>query len=90
MFVFLGYQKDIDKNIYIKYDVALVKLESSFEFDKYVNPICLPPNRMTPDDLTDSMKLIINGFGGFNGSYQYSPNHKYFNKVGVAENSKYI
>ena len=80
-----------DKKHFFEYDIAVIELSLPFYIrNPLVNPICLPPNRMTPDDLTDSMKLIINGFGGFNGSYQYSPNHKYFNKVGVAENSKYM
>ncbi len=64
MYVFLGYQEDIDKNIYIEYDVALVELESSFEFDKYVNPICLPKKKQFPS--FDLYKKILKTIGNVN------------------------
>ena len=60
MYVFLGYQTDIGKNIKIKYDVALVTFESSFDFDKYVNPICLPKKKQFPSmDLYNKRLKII-------------------------------
>ena len=61
-YVFLGYQNDLDKNIKIKYDVALVKFENSFEFDNYVNPICLPKRNQFPsmDLYKKRLKIIGN------------------------------
>ena len=80
------------KKHFFEYDIAVIDVSLPFYIrNPLVNPICLPPNKMSPDDLTDSMKLTINGFGGINGSYGPNmPNDQYFNKVGVAENSKYI
>ena len=81
------------KEHFFEYDIAVIEVSLPFYIrNPLVNPICLPPTKMTSDDLTDTYKLTINGFGGYNGSYdpQEKPNHRYFDKVGVAENSKYI
>ena len=60
--MFLGYQNDLDKNVKIKYDVALVKFESSFGFDNFVNPICLPKRNQFPsmDLYKKRLKIIGN------------------------------
>ena len=81
------------KKHFFEYDIAVIEVSLPFYIrNPLVNPICLPPTKMTSDDLTDTYKLTINGFGGYNGSFAKNekPNHRYFNKIGVAENSKYI
>ena len=82
-----------DKKHFFEYDIAVIELSLPFYIrNPLVNPICLPPKDWQPYDLTETMQLSINGFGGYNGSFakHEKPNHRYFNKIGVAENSKYI
>ena len=43
----LGYQESIDKKLWIKYDVALITLDSPFDISlPQINPICLPKRKM--------------------------------------------
>ena len=47
---YLGYQESIDNKWWIRYDVALITLDSPFDISlPQINPICLPKPKMPFD-----------------------------------------